>query len=136
MINGVFLTLRLAVVLPIEAENFSGYRLLIAPGFNKAVADDLEKMEKYVTEGGTLVLGWPQLSVTTDRKRAVLCEHTYFDSKERVFVEDTYCSYPLSICDDVEYDEVLVYTDSNKPLVILKNIGAGKVCFVNAKAYF
>jgi len=122
-------------ILPIEAESFSSYRLLIAPGFNKAVEEDLEKMRKYVTEGGTLLLGWPQLSVTTDRRRAVACEHTYFDSKERSFVEDTYRSYPLSVCEDVEYDEVLVYTDSNKPLVILKNVGEGKACFVNAKEY-
>ena len=71
-------------ILPIEAEDFSNYRLLIAPGYNKAEDEDLEKLKDFVTEGGTLLIGWPQLSITVDRKKAISYEHTYWDQKERI----------------------------------------------------
>lgn len=122
-------------ILPIEAKDYSNYRLLVAPGFNKAIKEDIEKLKNYVTNGGTLLLGWTQLSETTDRESAVRCEHTYYGDMKPTFVDDTYCSLPVSVSSDIEYDEVLVYTDSNKPLVTVKNIGRGKLCFVNAKEY-
>ena len=122
-------------ILPIEAENFSPYRLLIAVGYNKAEAEDLQKMEAFLQRGGTLLIGWPQLSVTADRARVLAYDHTYIDQQEHRFVADTYASYPVQICEDVEYDDVLIYTDSHKPLIFVKKVGAGTVYFVNAKEY-
>lgn len=122
-------------IVPIEAEDFSRYRLIIAAGYNKAQKDDIEKLQRYVEQGGTLIIGWPELSLTTDRKKVLSYEHTYFDGKERRFVGDTYCSSPVNVCDEVQYDSVLVYTDSGRPLVTLKRVGNGTLCFVNAKEY-
>ena len=122
-------------IIPIESDDYSKYRLLIAPGYNKAEQEDLKKLEKYVASGGVLMIGWPQLSTTVNRQKVTSYEHTYYDNEDRSFVKDTYCSHPVSVCENVEYDSVLVYTDSNRPLVVLKNIGKGLVCFVNAKEY-
>ncbi len=122
-------------ILPIEAQDFSAYRLLIAAGYNKAEAEDLPKLRDFVTQGGTLLIGWPQLSVTVDRAKLLAYDHEYIDGKERRFVSDTYGSHPVSICEEVEYDDVLIYTDSHKPLVVIKRMGDGCVYFVNAKEY-
>lgn len=122
-------------IIPIEAKDFSKYRLLIACGYNKAEDVDLEKLKKYVIEGGKLIIGWPELSVTTDRKKVLAYDHTYFDKKERSFIRDTYRSLPLSVSEEITYDRVLLYTDSGRPLVTLKKMGSGTLCFVNAKEY-
>ena len=122
-------------ILPVEAADYSKYRLLIMIGYHKAEEEDAEKLASYLHQGGTLMLGWPQLSVTTERKDVVTYSHSYCDKKERHFTDDTYCSYPVRICEDVTYDAVLVYTDSGKPLITIQNHGNGRVCFVNAKEY-
>ncbi len=122
-------------ILPMEAEDYSKYRLLIAVGYNKAMQEDMEKLDKFVRQGGSLMLGWPQLSVTTDRKDVVSCKHEYLVGGAPQFTADTYKSHPVSVCEDVEYDSVLIWTDSHKPLVVLKKVGDGTVCFVNAKEY-
>jgi hypothetical protein len=57
------------------------------------------------------------------------------DGVERRFVSDTYQSLAVNVCEDVPYDSVLIYTDSGRPLVTLKKIGNGTLCFVNAKEY-
>lgn len=122
-------------ILPIEAEDYSAYRLLVAPGYNKAEAEDMAKLEKYVRDGGTLLLGWPQLSVTVERADVLAGKHVYFDGKERKFAADTYEGHPVSVAEDVDFDEVLLATDTGRPLVVLKKYGEGTVCLVNAKEY-
>ena len=122
-------------IIPIEAEDYSAYRLLVAPGYNKAEEADMAKLGKYVREGGTLLIGWPQLSVTTDRAEVLAGKHTYLDGKERTFTADTYQGHPVSICADAEFDEVLLRTDAGKALVGLKKYGTGRIYFVNAKEY-
>ena len=57
------------------------------------------------------------------------------DGKKRKFSADTYSLHPVSVCEEIEYDEVVIYTDSKKPLVVKKTIGEGCVYFVNAKEY-
>ncbi len=122
-------------ILPMEAEDYTKYRLLIALGYNKAMEEDMDKLDKFVHQGGTLMLGWPQLATTIDRKDVVSYRHEYLLGGEPKFTADTYQSHPVSVCEDVQYDSVLVYTDSHKPLVVLKKVGDGTVCFVNAKEY-
>ena len=50
-------------------------------------------------------------------------------------MEDTYHSHPVSVCNEIEYDTVLIRTDTGRPLIVEKRIGAGRLCFVNAKEY-
>ena len=122
-------------IIPIEAESFSKYRLLIAAGYNKAQKEDMQKLRDFVMQGGTLLIGWPQLFDTVERSKMQTGEFSYYDGEERRFCADTYRSFPVSVCEVTEYDEVILYTDSHKPLVVKKIIGEGCVYLVNAKEY-
>ncbi len=122
-------------ILPIEANSLSGYRLIVASGYNKAIAEDMEKLREFVENGGELLIGWPQLSTTTDRRLAVSCHHSYIQGLSPTFTEDTYCGHPVSVSDKNNFDEVLIRTDSGAPLVAKKKIGCGSVYLVNAKEY-
>ena len=122
-------------IVPIEADSFDNYRLLVAIGYNCAMSDDIKKLEGFVKNGGTLVIGWPQLSVTTDRRDVVGGNHTYIDEKEHTFVPDSFNGNPVSVCDGIEYDSVVLYTDGKRPLVVKKHTGEGTLYFITAKEY-
>jgi len=122
-------------VTPIESERFDRYRLLVACGYNCANKEDVCKLTDYVKEGGTLVIGWPQLSVTTKRTDVTEYRHEYIDGKEHIFTEDTYEGKSLSVCCDTEYDEVILYTDGKRPLVVKRYIGDGELYFITAREY-
>ena len=116
-------------ILPIEAESYSSYRLLIAVGYNKAEEKDMEKLRAFVEAGGTLLIGWPQLSTTTLRKDAEAGHHAFLDGKERSCVEDTYEGQPLSVCESLDCDSVLLRTDAGRPLIVAKHMGKGVSVF-------
>ena len=122
-------------IIPIEKENFAPYNLLVAVGYNKAEKEDLEKWENYLSGGGTILLGWPQLSITVDRKDVTNYNHEYIIDKKFSFIPDTYKGNTVNVCENMSFDDVLIYTDNNRPLVGIKNVNSGKVYFVNAKEY-
>lgn len=122
-------------ITPIEAESFSKYRLLVACGYNCAETNDIQKFTDFVNGGGTLVIGWPQLSVTTDRRDVVACRHEYVDGKTRTFTPDSFNGAPLNVCADIDCDEVVLVTDGGRPLVVKKQMGLGAVYFVTAREY-
>ena len=61
-------------VIPIEAKGYSEYPLLCSIGYNKALDEDMDKLSAYVNGGGTLFIGLPQLSVTTDSASVIARE--------------------------------------------------------------
>ena len=129
-------------IIPIESEKPFPYRLLVAAGYNKALPGDMDKLQAYVVKGGTLLLGWPQLSVTTDRDDVVAYRHTYIDhsfaktlADEPDFVEDTFDGKPLTVSANPVSFPVLLQTDNGRPLVYAVRIGEGRVLFVNAREY-
>lgn len=129
-------------IVPIENEEFSRYRLLVAPGYNKALPEDMDKFDAYVRRGGKLIIGWPQLAVTTDRKAVVNYDHWYIDhpfrnavAAECCFVEDTYNGKALRVSCHKCDAPVLLRTDSGRPLVYEISLGEGSVLFVNTKEY-
>jgi hypothetical protein len=69
-------------IVPIEKDAFDGYRLLVAVGYNKAENEDIRKWETHLKNGGSLLLGWPQLSVTVDRNDVVNYNHEYIIDKK------------------------------------------------------
>jgi hypothetical protein len=56
-------------IVPVEADDqcLAGYRLLVFPGWNTMTDGDLERLCRYVQNGGTLVLGLPHLQTSVDR---------------------------------------------------------------------
>lgn len=129
-------------IVPIEGEDFSRYRLLVAPGYNKAMAEDMDKFDAYVRAGGTLILGWPQLSVTTARADVLSGAHRYIDHPFRAavcgeadFRPDSYEGQPLSLSHHACAAPVLLRADSGAPLVYDIAHGRGHILFVNAREY-
>ncbi len=122
-------------IVPIETDSFKNYRLLVACGYNKATTQDLDKFFAFVKNGGTLIIGFAQLSTTTDRKKVVCCDHDYILDGEFMFFDDTVDGNPVHICDNIDYDRVFMYSDNKRPLVVEKDIGDGKVYFITAKEY-
>lgn len=129
-------------VLPAEAETYEGYGLLIAVGYNKAFPEDFDKMEAFVRNGGTLILGHPQCAVTTLRKDVVGLNHTYLDHPFRCriacngpFTEDTYRGNKVTVASIPADATVLLKTDSGRGLVYEVTVGKGRAIFLNAKEY-
>lgn len=122
-------------IVPIEADGFTDYRLLVACGYNAATACDMKKLSDFVESGGTLVIGWAQLSTTTERTKAVNIDHEYILNGDFSFVADTLNGEAVTVCDGIGYDRVILYTDNGRPLVTVKTINDGKVYFINAKEY-
>lgn len=131
-------------MLPAEACDYAGYRLLVAAGYNKAIDGDLDKMERFVSEGGTLVIGWPQLSVTTARKDVVGLNHTYVGhpfrdriAPKEAFVPDTYEGLPVTVCPSPipTGASPQLLTDEGRTLAYTLPVGEGTVVFMNAKQY-
>lgn len=127
---------------PIEAENYGDYKLLIAAGYNKALPEDFDKLQTYAEEGGTLVIGWPQCSVTTLRTDVLALNHQYIDhpfrtriAPDAVFSEDTYEGIPVTVGTLPSGAEPVLTTDSGNALIYRLSAGVGTVYFVNAKEY-
>lgn len=129
-------------ILPIEGTDFSRYRLLVAPGYNKALPEDMDKLDAYVRAGGTLLLGWPQLSETTARADVLSGAHRYIDHPFRAaiggepdFRPDTFEGQALTVSHHACAAPVILRTDSGAPLVYDIALGAGHLLFVNAREY-
>ncbi len=122
-------------IVPIEADSFNDYRLLVACGYNRAQRDDADKLLQFVESGGTLILGYPQLSTTTDRQKVIACEHDYIVDGAPEFIKDTLNGDTVHVSKSCDCERVFMYTDNKRPLVIEKNIGSGKVYFITAKEY-
>lgn len=129
-------------VIPIEQQEYSDYSLLVAPGYNKALEEDFDKIHQYVENGGTLIIGWPQTSVTTNRVDVVELNHTYIYHKfcsavfsNPIFTEETYQGHPISVAPTPMEAEILLKTDQGSTLVYQMHVGSGTVIVVNAKEY-
>ena len=126
-------------VVPIESGDFSRYKLLVACGYNAATSDDLSAFIGYAERGGTLVIGWPQLSVTTDRDAVVSYDHEYLigltPSGKPSFTGDTYMGEPISAATLAGEYETVIKSDTGATLVARYAIGEGSIYFVNAKEY-
>ena len=66
-------------VVPVEADGdvLKNYRALAFMGYNRAQAEDLDKLTDYVEQGGTLILGWAHLNTQTERTAIENYCHAY-----------------------------------------------------------
>ena len=134
-------------IIPVEssAEDYSCYKVLSFLGYNKAMTEDCNKLLEYLEQGGNLVLGWPHLSVTTNRADVTGYRHTYIDHSlvnliagdTPAFTTDTVNGQDIEVFSDINITnaQMIAVTDSGCPLAFVKKIGNGKVYFVNAKGY-
>ena len=125
-------------IMPIEADSFENYGLVVAVGYNKAEADDLDKLYRFVEKGGRLVMGLPQFSLTTKRCDVVSCNHEYISHplapNIKGFFEDSFEGEMVSVA-DVEAECVRLSTDNGRPLVIERRIGKGSLILINAREW-
>ncbi len=130
-------------IIPIEKGEFNRYKAISFAAYNKADANDFDALLSYVENGGTLIMGWPHLSVTTDRKNIEEGKLTYINHKlvdtvagsHAVFARDFFNGVAIDVCRDVKYDDVIATTDSGLPLAFIKCFGKGRIYFVNAEQY-
>ena len=88
-------------------------------------------------------MGWPHLSVTTDRECIEKGKLSYINHRlvdlvagaHAVFARDFYNGVAIDVCKNVNADEVIATTDSGIPLAFIKNFGNGKIYFINAEQY-
>lgn len=133
-------------VLPIEssAQKLMAYKYLAFLGYNKALCEDMDKLDAYVSNGGCLLIGLPHLSTTTKRADVIAYDHDYIEhdfvaklANGFEFVSDTVNGQPVNVNKSVNLEnaEVLRTTDNGNPLVVRYSIGKGTILFVNAKEY-
>jgi len=136
-----------ADIVPIECDlnKLLCYKTLSLAGYNKMLPDDADKLLGYVENGGTLIMGWPHLSVTTKRDEVLngkinVIKHALVDmicTSQVEFAESSVNGIPLKVCPCVITDncDVVRRTDDNMPLVLKLKIGRGTLWFVNAAQY-
>lgn len=130
-------------VIPIEAKDYSEYPLLCAIGYNKALDEDMDKLSAYVSGGGKLFIGLPQLSVTTFRADIEHYNLTYTEhpfakliAPDISFVEDTYEGKTVHVCPSVPEDAaVLTATDGGNALIYELCVGQGRITVLNTLEY-
>lgn len=136
-----------ADIVPIECalEKLCVYKTLCFAGYNKLLEEDAVKLLCYVRQGGTLILGWPHLTVTTNRSD-IISGNLQFTHNA---LTDAVCSDPADFCDVTirgrkgracksvmaAEDEIIERSSQGIPLVLKKRIGNGTLFFVNLTEY-
>lgn len=132
-------------IIPIESDekDLFKYKVICFMGYNKAEKEDFDKLLSFVENGGTLIMGWPHLSETTNRDDLVNYNHQYIShpilnsfSKTNGFCQDFIGGQPVSIAMGAfDKCDIIKVTDGGNPLVLLRKVGSGRILFVNAKQY-
>ena len=130
-------------VMPIEAESFDDYKLLCAIGYNKALDEDMDKLEAYVKRGGRLFVGLAQMSVTTNRADIESLNLKYIDhnivktvAPQICFAEDSVNGQKVRVNTALPEDaEILQSTDGGNALIYKLKLGDGTVYLLNTLEY-
>jgi hypothetical protein len=67
-----------------DAAALSGYKLLVLPGWHTMCDDDMNRLENWVAEGGTLVMALPHLQTSDDRTAVLTGGKRAFPDPARV----------------------------------------------------
>jgi hypothetical protein len=130
-------------ILPIEANDFNGYKLVCAIGYNKALSEDMDKLESYVLNGGKLFIGLSQFATTTSRTDIENYDLDYIDhsfvrlvAPQISFVNDTLEGKAVRINGNIpEGATVLKQTDSGNALIYEIKVENGTVYVINTLEY-
>lgn len=128
-------------ILPVEAQSqtMGRYRAMAFLGWNTADPGQVEKLRDYVSQGGTLVLGWPHLFADVRREDALWGQPHPLDGSALTGVKllgFRPCPGEPTLGEVALSDSAQVRLSRNGlPLVIENKLGAGRVYFVNAREY-
>jgi hypothetical protein len=120
------------------------YKAISFVGYNFATAEDMDTVYDYVLNGGTVVLSWPHLSITTNRNDIVLnkfeiIKHPFVEAiteGDPIFESEVINGNMVDVCSNLSSDfTVLEKTEAGMPLKAEKSVGKGKIVLINAKAY-
>ena len=121
------------------------YKTVCFVSYNCAEQTDMDKLYDYIQNGGTVILSWPHLSVTTNRSdidahKFEIIDHKIVDAltdgRPEFEPDSVGIKNKIEACTNLsDKCRVLEKTDSGKPLAVEAPIGNGKIILVNAKAY-
>lgn len=127
-------------ILPVEADGLvmAQYPAMAFLGWNTAECAQLERLERYVRQGGTLVLGWPHL--LTDVRRAdvfggaphPIDAHRLTGLRLLEFAREGGLTLGRGT---LEPGARVLEECGGLPLLVCNRLGAGRVFFVNAMEY-
>lgn len=132
-------------ILPVEADEsqMARYQAMAFLGWNSADEEQVEKLIRYVRQGGTLLLGWPHLFADTDRESALY--GTPAPVREELLEELLGIAFHGFVKEDGrtgEMGDITVLEDTEvleeaggRPLVLRHALGEGDVLFVNRRGY-
>lgn len=129
---------------PMEHGDLSGYKLLIFAGYNRAEKSDLDRLDSYVKDGGTLICTWAHFTDTTlkddiDAHRLNIVSHPLTDALSdgrAQFDADYINEKEIIVCKNIGAScEVVSRTDNGNALVCSFNFGKGKIIIVNTLYY-
>lgn len=128
-------------ILPVEAEEavLDSYEALAFLGWNTADEGQIDRLTHYVSQGGTLVLGWPHLFTDTDRETVLRGGGHPLDAARLTGVrllgfaetENGATLGNVTLAPDV----TVLEERSGQPLLLCRKLGRGRVYFVNAREY-
>ena len=129
---------------PIENGDFSAYKLLIFAGYNHAEKSDLDRLDNFVQNGGTLICTWAHFTDTSlkddiDSYRLNIVSHPLteiFSGGKAEFTTDYADKNEIKVCKNISAEcEIILTSDSGTPLVCSFNRGCGKIIVVNTLYY-
>lgn len=127
-------------ILPVEADTsiMVQYSAMAFLGWNTVDEGQLERLEAYVRQGGTLVLGWPHLFTDTRRAGVLLGAPHPIDAYQLtgVWLLNFVQGSELTLGHVVLGPDAQVLQERNGlPLLVCNRLGKGRVFFVNAREY-
>ena len=130
-------------VLAIEAKDYSDYPLVCAITYNKALDEDMDKLQAYVSGGGKLFIGLAQFAITTNRDDIDSYKLTYTDHSfankvmgKVEFVEDSLDGKAIRVNANIPDGAVVIKTtDGGNALIYEISVGGGKAIVLNTLEY-
>jgi hypothetical protein len=134
-------------ILPVESdvETMEKYKVLAFLGWNTAEPSQIDKLVKFIENGGTLLLGWPHLYTCVRRSDAFGNNPEILDNKYinalvgleiQEFIKTEFENKTVTAGRVLLKGAVAVIQNADGiPIVVENKLGDGKVLFINIRAY-
>ena len=131
-------------VIPVENGDYSDYRLLCFCGYNAAQVEDLDRIYRFIQNGGILLAAWPHFSTTTALADIQNRCFTFIDHPltalladgKPVFTDAMIGGECIRVCTNLSPAvRVLRKTDDGLALLCEAACGNGQIILLNCCAY-